>query len=396
MVNPMDPQTFRAPNTQLAFEQIQQQLGPEAIIVSVRQIPGGAAWETWKRPEVEVLAIPGAAAPVEKPVQPPPAAALPIAAPGALPGKPKPDKARLEALLLQLAASKGMQAAAAVETPAPAVQPARREPPKALQAIKTRLLRQGVDAELAEKVIQPAADALAAGALMDETRLALFVRGQMEAHLRTPRASVTRPQEMLASRIIVVVGASGAGKTSLCAKLASFAVKTLKQKVAWVNTDTLRTGAIALARAYTEPLDIPLRLAYTPLELAEAVQASVSADLILVDTPARNPRQQNDVVEMGAFLTALPERATYLAAPANAKEGDLMAAVNAFGPFNLKGLAITKLDETSQYGSLFNLAWKSRLPVIYVTNSSRPLGGLQLAQAKKLSGLLFGEPLRDE
>jgi flagellar biosynthesis protein FlhF len=388
----------------MAFEQIQKELGPEAIIVSVRQIPGGDAWETWKRPEVEVLAIPGAAAPAKAEPKAPPMAETRskpdvmshLLASAAQPGRQAINKARLEELLLELAARQGHQSAAVVEAPTPVAHPPRRETPRPLQNIKDRLLRQGLDAELIEKVAQPAAEALSAGALMDETRLTLFVRGQLEAVLRTPQANPTRPNELLTNRIIAVVGASGAGKTSVCAKLASFAVKTLKKKVAWINADTLRTGAIALARAYTEPLEIPLHLAYTPQEVSEAAAVSASADLILVDTPARNPRRPEEIVELGAYLTALPERTTYLAAPANAKEADLLAAVNAFGPFSLKGLVITKLDETGGYGSFFNLAWKSRLPVIYTTSSPRPVGGLQLAQAKKLTGLLFGEALSYE
>ncbi|HRF47114.1 MAG TPA: hypothetical protein PLC98_05755, partial [Anaerolineales bacterium] len=56
----MQARTYQAPNMLTALERIQEELGPEALIVSVRQIPGGAAWEVWKKPAVEVVAMPPA------------------------------------------------------------------------------------------------------------------------------------------------------------------------------------------------------------------------------------------------------------------------------------------------------------------------------------------------
>jgi flagellar biosynthesis protein FlhF len=98
------------------------------------------------------------------------------------------------------------------------------------------------------------------------------------------------------------------------------------------------------------------------------------------------------VVEIGALLTALDRRLTYLVAPATAKEADLSAALSAFSLFDLKGLVLTKLDETATLGSVFNLAWRSRLPLLYYSAGPRALEDFEPAQAGKLvSALLDGE-----
>ena len=51
----MATQTFRAPDVMTALEEVQRQLGPEAIIVSVQQVQAGPSWQVWRKPEVEVI-----------------------------------------------------------------------------------------------------------------------------------------------------------------------------------------------------------------------------------------------------------------------------------------------------------------------------------------------------
>ena len=125
----------------------------------------------------------------------------------------------------------------------------------------------------------------------------------------------------------------------------------------------MRTGAITEARTFADTLGIRLELVYTPADLVEMVRKNQDADLILVDTPSCNPRREAEVVSLGEMLTSIPNRLTYVVAPATAKDSDLMKAISAFSLFNLKGLLITKLDETCTYGSAYNIAWRSKLPL---------------------------------
>jgi flagellar biosynthesis protein FlhF len=419
----MTAKTFRATSTQAAFEQIQQELGPEAIIVSVRQVPSGPAWQTWKRPEVEVLAIPGSdpkaalpeieiVAPVhEVPAYPsdrlPHTTKATAGSPGTTRQAQAPSRTEIEALLLALAArsTPKEKSAASARTIAtnptrPAVQVSVQKTTQAApetqlsraqQKTKSQLLTQGVDPEMTNRLVDNCALSLSASALEDEGRVRTHVRSQMEAHLRVQKIEALFGPTSLANRVIFLVGPSGSGKTSTCAKLASFAARSMNKKVAWVSADTFRAGAIGLARTYTEPLGIQLRLAYTPQELNQMVAEASEADLILVDTPACNPRMESELVELGALLTAVVDRSTFLVAPAVTKEGDLQGMTSAFGAYHLNGLVFTKLDETNTFGSLYNLASRTQLPISIFTSGPRVLGDLQMAQPKTLTGLIFGE-----
>lgn len=377
------PRTFRAPSTQEAFDLIQKELGPEALIVSVRQVPAATPWQAWKRPEVEVVAIANQADESEKsPVslgQVPRArgeSQIPV-------DKDTSKKKEIEALLLELLArSDGRKQ--------------KREPPPSLLAFKDHLLRQGVEATLVDRLIATCLETLSPQSLQNQDYLRRYLQGQLEAYIRTFTLDLLNSPAPSTPWVLVLVGPSGAGKTSTCAKLAALASSMLQRKVVWINADTVRSGAIALARAYTEPLGVSLHLAYTPEELAEAVKAAAAADLILVDTPACNPQNPSQVVELGAFLTAIPERVTLMTIPATTRESDALEAISCLSPFHLRGLVITKLDETKAFGSAVNLAWRGQLPLAYFTSGNRLLGDLQAAHAARLSALLFGERLRDE
>lgn len=417
-MNRMVPsQTFRARTTQAALEEVQRVLGADAMILSVRQLNSGGGRE------VEVVATPaGIPEPTPVPPQPKTSPRRQDLKSSLAAGLGSLSDEELNTILTNLASRIHKQSAAPSSPPvenrrtshppaqhqAPfptAAQPGREQTkaPAApevslpLLEVQNRLASQGLDPELVKKLIVTCNETLNPAALQDDFKVRSNIRRQLEAHVRTAGLE-TLALEAKGGKVLSLIGMSGVGKTSACAKLAAYFTRKSGKKVAWICADTLRTGAIAQARSFTEPLGIPLYLAYTPEELAQAVLEAGGpegrdADLILVDTPARNPHNKAEVVELGAFLTALPTRSTFLVAPATLQDADLRAAQAAFSPFNLKGIILTKLDEAAVYGSVINLAWRSQVPVIGLTTGARILEDLHPAQAAKMVGLLFGEKL---
>jgi flagellar biosynthesis protein FlhF len=55
---------------------------------------------------------------------------------------------------------------------------------------------------------------------------------------------------------------------------------------------------------------------------------------------------------------------------------------------------MTKLDETTSYGSLFNLAVSSKLPIAFFTEGQNIFGNLRPGQAGNLIEMLFNEDRR--
>jgi flagellar biosynthesis protein FlhF len=280
-------------------------------------------------------------------------------------------------------------AAAEEEAPQPVSRPTvgpDRYLPPALKKLQGQLLQQGVEASLIENLLSVALETLSPATLAVADACKQSLIELLGSGLRVQKGAGT----FLTGQVICLVGASGSGKTSAAAKLALFFSQNLKKTVTWVCADTVRLGAVAEARAYTDALGLKLKLVYTPADLRASLDGG-SADLFLVDTPGYNPCHEGQMGELGALLAELPKRCTYLTVPATTKESDLFQAAAALGIFNLDGLILTKLDETHTFGSLYNFARKSQLPLSFLTTGKEAARHLEVADPARLAAALFGK-----
>jgi flagellar biosynthesis protein FlhF len=426
--------TFRAPNMLMALKNVQAELGSDAMIVSMREVPAGPIWATWKKPGVEVIAskssknqeklaiavkseesvlinhenrlspsqeelkreienlkllvtgqrtsdqthsLPLVGLKKDQPTKPQKDADSEVTHFDFDDFKPIRENSKPQLTLI----SEKTEAVIAKTNTVIVEKNLVPEIPSVLLAIKQSLLDQGVNPQLINKIIDTNLDALSPAILEDFSRLDRFIKHQLTACLPPIRKSLA----LVPSKVMALTGISGCGKTSCCAKLASFYMITMGKKVVWIEADTVRTSAIAEARTYAETLGIPLFLAYTPQELAELLESQKDADLILVDTAGCNPRNEDNVVELGSFLSTIPSGCTYLVASATTKEQDLIQAEKTIMQFGLKGIILTKTDETGSFGASFNLLWQSKLPLYFVSTGHQIFGNLKPGNPEQLA-----------
>jgi flagellar biosynthesis protein FlhF len=112
---------------------------------------------------------------------------------------------------------------------------------------------------------------------------------------------------------------------------------------------------------------------------------------VIVDLPGYNPLDEDQISELGGLLTEIPDRCLLLVASASQKETDLIQAAASFGVFGLDGLAVTKLDETATFGSIFNVAMKTGVPLTYFSSGKGADGSLEAASVDRLVRALFGK-----
>jgi len=380
--------TYRGASISTTLEDIQRELGDEALVVSVREIPGGAPWEIWKPQEVEVMVIPPADAPPAVP-DPEPQAGMDE--------EPSIQAARqLLALMDQVTRNSAAEQSVEEGEQPPAEEhdsveeaAGNEEVPvtgQALQELQNRLVRQGLDSELVSRVSRNAAATLSRFHLQDADMVKRHIKQQLVVMVKAYNSLRLRQD-----RIIFLIGPRGSGKTTMAAKLAVYHSEDLKQKVTWICADTIRAASINEAKVYCDSLGVPLMLAYTPRELVECIREAEGSDLILVDTPGFNSYLESDVLQVGKFLTAVPGRSTYLLAPASTKESDLMDMAAAFEPFQPDSLVLTRLDETGTYGSIFNFACKSGIPLAYFASGPDVFDDLRPANPSRLVDALLGD-----
>ncbi len=401
----MVTKTFKSETMIQTLQLVQAELGASAIVVSMRDVPLGPMWNPWQKAGVEVVAtLPKSGdgtksntTPVLRPANNGLGVEFVEERPEiewALPPERDPAN-RPPPLKLKSVSRPAVQASEPAPVPAKqtsntvAKSPSEndRYVPPSLKKIREQLIGQGVESSLVENVLTVALETLSPTTLADADACKKSIIELMGASLRVQKGAGA----FLSSNVVCVLGASGSGKTSTVAKLALFFGRNLHKKVTWVCADTVRTGAVAEARAYADALGPELKLVYTPADLKEILGESQEADLFLVDTPGYNPCNESQMIELGALLAEIPDRCTYLVAPATTKESDLFQMSAALGMFNIDGIIATKLDETHRFGSLYNFARKNHFPLSFFATGKEASRNLEVADPARLGAALFGK-----
>jgi flagellar biosynthesis protein FlhF len=390
----MVTKTFKAETTIDALKLVQQELGPDAIVVSMREVPLGPSWNPWKKTGVEIVAAsPDLPSELQKP-QPLP---TPTKSDLRAPDNKNDAEVMPEIEWVLGAEKKPVQLPPKLKLnldpiPAPPVPSKKAEAddkylPPSLKKIRDQLVHQGVDDTLINGLVNVALETLSPGTLADVENCRKSISQLLGAELRVQQGA----GKYFSSNVVCLIGNSGSGKTSAIAKLALFFSQNLKKKITWVCADTVRMGAIAEARAYTDALGFNLQLVYTPEDLKVILQNPGDNDLFLVDTPGYNPCNESQMIELGKLLSEMSKRSIYLVVPATTKEQDMFQLSASLGIFNLDGLIITKLDETHTFGNVYNFARKNQIPLAYFSTGKEAARHLEVVDPARLVSALFGK-----
>ncbi|MFQ5505649.1 MAG: AAA family ATPase, partial [Planctomycetota bacterium] len=202
---------------------------------------------------------------------------------------------------------------------------------------------------------------------------------------------VAKPSER---KVVTLVGPTGTGKTTTIAKLMARALLEKKQRVAVVTIDTFRIAAVEQLRAFAEMMDVPLRVAFTPQDLRQAVQGFRDHDRIFIDTTGRSPGDHRSLSLMRGFFRNIAAE-VHLCLPAGGRGIDLDAAVKAYACFDPRYLVLTKCDETSAPGESLSLAIEQNHPVSFTTHGQRVPEDLSSPDPRRLASAVMGTTTRE-
>lgn len=192
-------------------------------------------------------------------------------------------------------------------------------------------------------------------------------------------------------KIIQFVGPTGVGKTTTIAKIAAKLMLEKGKKVAFITTDTYRIAAIEQLKTYARILNVPLEVAYHADDYKKAIEKLARYDVILVDTAGRNFRDEKYVQELQKIMGDYENIATYLVLALTAKSKDLNDIYDQFYQIPLEALIFTKIDETTQYGSMLNIVLHKQIGIAYATNGQDVPDNILHLSAKAVSKLVVGE-----
>jgi len=173
------------------------------------------------------------------------------------------------------------------------------------------------------------------------------------------------------SKVFIIVGPTGVGKTTTIAKLAAiFGVNgssSTSPKVRIVTIDNYRIAALRQIETYAEIMRIPVTCVESVGEFKKFLAMAEGTGLILVDTIGRSPRDLSKLAEMKDVLDAAGTRSEiHLAISATTKASDVEEILKTFEPFKYRAVILTKIDETLRIGNIISVLSASRKPISYI------------------------------
>ena len=376
-----------------ALRRIKEELGPEAVILSTRQIkPGKGVFGMLGRPLIEVTAAadldPVCAAPAGRPRPQEPPAGLGRSSRGG--PRPEPAAAADHGPLLALQAdldSLREELAVVGRRPRPDGHEALGREVRSLSDKLDRLLEQtsrfdrlrlapglqrlhdhleaaDLDRALAARILAFLQEKLEAGGIAEGREAEAF----RELVRRTVKvAGATLPRGEGRPRVVALVGPTGVGKTTTVAKLAARFALQHGARVGLITVDTFRIAAVEQLKTYARIMDVPLRVAMDAPGFQSAVEDLSDRELILVDTAGQSPRDEEALGELLALFPSQVPVEVHLVLSVTTRTRDLEKILRHYAGIRASRLLLTKLDETQCHGPLLGLPVVSRLPLSYLT-----------------------------
>ena len=366
----MEARTYQAREIREALALVRRELGPEAVILETRRVPGRA------------LGLLGGTLIEVTAAAPEGATTAPAATP---PAKEPADLRAIRALLPERRAERVREQpkqpvkSMIADDPISAIAAAAGQNQVApYAALRRRLLAAMVPRDLAEGWLR----ALPQGLDPDAADEAL------RRHLRAQLGPATGL--FPGARVVAFVGPTGVGKTTTVAKLAASASLVSGQKVALISLDDGRIGGTAALRAYAKLLELPITVA--PANgLGPALADHRDAELVLVDTAGLSPSHPEGFADLGRKLARAGEPVrTHLCVAAATRSEELERIAHLYRPADPQSLLVTKVDEAIAIGSVIALRMRSELPFSFAATGPQVPDDLTLAHPDFLLDLLLG------
>lgn len=358
---------YVADNMQSAVAMVKADFGDDAVILHTKRFKRGGLFGLFGRPKVEIVAAiePGARPAVRRE--------------GDLRRARQTTAAALEALQQEVRSLKEMIGSAGDD---------RSETiPGPVQAAWSRLREQEIDEAEVQRLLDDVIRSSDPDLLERSEGLWEHLTDRIGSSLMT-----TPPWQFEGEPVVVpVVGPTGVGKTTTVAKLAANFKMLAERRVGLVTADTYRVAAVEQLRTYADIIGIDLHVVYTPEELRAAVDRLADCDLILVDTAGRSQNNAMHMAELRSFLDVLPGAQVHLVVSAATRGTDLEDIAKRFAAVNFQRIIVTKVDETSVYGPLYELPRRTGAPLAYVTTGQSVPDDIEVADGARAARLIMGE-----
>lgn len=416
----MKVKTFHALTMQDALRAIKEELGPDAIILSSKEVrEGGRLVRAFNRPVLEVMAASdqdvapqshqeeGTKAVVSMPVSPSvePATSVKQGFQQTLQSFLKPvhdpsTPAPVERNPAQLSTAMGWKSGRVRHLCEELGELTRllgnslpednqltgNHVPPALTTLARSFVRQGLRSSTVEWLLHDVQLAVGNDGLRNETALHHALGQAIARRIHTAGPLLKGKKDRA---IGLLLGPSGVGKTSMAAKLAAYYRLEERRSVVLITFDAYREAAVEQLRSYAKVIGAPFATGLSARQVHEGLRRHAQADVILIDMPGNGLDGMASVKELHQLFQGGKVITTYLVLQAATRELELRRVIERAGDLPQLRLLFTKLDESESCGTMCEVAHQTGVPLAYWGTGRRVPEDIEVASSERLAEFLL-------
>ena len=260
-------------------------------------------------------------------------------------------------------------------------------PSEEVDTIKDILISKGLDRTWIEHMLNPFVGTQVSS---DKSLMLSFVLEEIED-------AITISKKSIDSRINILVGPTGVGKTTTIAKLTGWsALKGIDpDSIALINLDNFRVGAYEQLGFYAKSMGVDYYCPNTPEELSKIIDLLSSKKLILIDTAGSSPYDVEKLLSTVKYCKSIDSTLENLSATlvvsVTSKYEDLKDIYEHFSFLNIDNLIATKFDETKSVGNLIAFLLDTKLPVSFLSVGQEVPLDFEIATKRRILEAFIGD-----
>lgn len=186
------------------------------------------------------------------------------------------------------------------------------------------------------------------------------------------------------------IGATGVGKTSTVAKLASHYKNVEKVRVLIISYDNLRIAASEQLRILSKAMNIHFEMIDHPNQIPSIIEKYDEPELVLIDTAGRSTKSRKQMDELNVLCELPVPIEKHLVLSMSEKQIQMDRSIRYFSNIGVNSLIFSKLDQTWSYGEMFNVMCRWNLPASFFGVGQSVPGDFERASRERVIERIFG------
>jgi len=257
--------------------------------------------------------------------------------------------------------------------------------PEVYTQIESRLTDKGIDESIAQNLIKRVYQFLENGHQADEKEVINGVKLELSRNFNKYEFNSEngKPKQ----KVVLLVGATGVGKSSAAMKLASHPEIYGKKDVVIVSTDLY--GPSEALKAFAKTTGTTIYEGKQTDEIEGLLKKFKDKEVVILDTPGQSPFAPNHLSKLEEYIKVLKPTDIFLVLSMSTDLKDLFLASAVYLLMKPTGVVFTKFDETTQPGKVFSVLEELCLPAVSFSEGKRVFIDAEPANVDYLFNKLF-------